>query len=48
LLSNMHHESWDKNKMPDLMVNLAWKIFILEFLVGIHHLGFGLGHKCLV
>ena len=48
LLSNMHHESRDKNVMPDLMVNLVWKIFILEFLVGVHHLGFGLGHECLV
>jgi len=48
LLSNVHHEGQDKNVTPDLMVNLTWKILIFELLVGIHHLGFGLGHKCLV
>ena len=48
LLSNMHYESQDKNTTPDLTVNLMWKIFILEFLVGVHHLGFGLDHEYLV
>jgi len=48
LLSNMHHEGQDKNMTPDLMVDLMWKILISELLVGIHDLGFGLSHKCLV
>lgn len=46
LPSYMHHERWDENATPDLAIDLAWKIVILEFLVC--RSGFFFGHKCLI
>jgi hypothetical protein len=44
---DVHHKRWDKNTTPDLMIDIAWKIVVLEFLV-LCHFDFFFGHKCLV
>jgi hypothetical protein len=44
---DVHHKCWDKNMMPDLTIDIAWKIVVLEFLV-LCHFDFFFGHECLV
>ena len=47
LPGDVHHKCWDGNMMPDLTIDIMWKIVILEYLV-LCHFDFFFGHECLV
>jgi hypothetical protein len=48
LPGDKHHERRNEITTPNLTIDLAWQMFILEFLdVGVHRFGFVFGHKSL-
>lgn len=50
LLSDVHHKSRNEYTTPDMTIDFAWKVFILELFTasGLRQFGFLLNYECLV